>query len=60
MRDPERYRGLFVFAFTAIVMTVLGLWLAWVRDTERWELLALYFVVLGVVVWKFWGYRSPD
>jgi len=45
--------------FTTVVMAIIALWLAWVRDTERWDLLALYFVGLGFVIWKFWDYR-PD
>ncbi len=58
MRDPERYKGLFVFVFTSITMGILGLWLAWVRDTGRWYLFAIYMAVLGVVIWKLWDYRD--
>lgn len=60
LKDPERYKGLFVFTVTTIIMTVLGLWLAWVKDTGRWHLFAIYCAVLGFVIWKFWDYREPD
>lgn len=55
----ERYRGVFVFVFTLVAMTILGSWLAWVRDTGRWHYLAVYFVGLSAILWKFRGYR-PD
>jgi len=58
--SPGRGERIFVFVFTTVVMTVLGLWLAWVRDTERWHLLALFFVVLGIAIWKLWDYRPPS
>lgn len=56
MRDPERYKGLFIFVFTTVVMTVLASWLAWVRATDRTELLLLYFAGLGFVIWKYWDH----
>lgn len=59
MRNPERWGRIFVFVATTIIMAVIGLWLAWVRDTERWDYLAAYFVVLGFLIWKLWDYRPP-
>lgn len=53
-------RTLFVTTFTLVAMAMIGLWLTWVRETQRWDLLTLYFVVLGFVVWKLWDYREPD
>jgi uncharacterized membrane protein len=60
MREPGRGERIFVFAFTTVAMMIIGLWLAWVRDTERWGLLALFFAVMAVVIWKLWDYRPPD
>lgn len=59
MKDPERYKGLFIFVFTTVVMGVLGLWLAWVRDTQRWHLFAIFCAVLAVAIVKLWNYREP-
>ena len=53
-------RTFFVTVGTLLVMTILGLWLAWVRETQRWDLLTLYFCVLGFLIWKLWDYREPD
>ena len=39
-------------------MAIIGLWLAWARDTGRWELLTLYGVVLAILIWKLWD--TPD
>lgn len=53
-------RAIFVFVFTTVVMTILGLWLAWVRDTSRWHLFAIYCAALSFVIWKYWDYREPE
>lgn len=58
MRDPERYKGIFIFVVTTIIMTILGLWLAWVRDTGRWHLFAIYCAVMVVIIIKYWDYRD--
>jgi len=60
VRDPERYKGLFIFVFTTVVMLAVGLFLTWAKDTERWYLFAGYFVVLSFIIGKFWDYRPPD
>ncbi len=57
---PGRGERIFVFVVTTIVMAIIALWLAWVRDTGRWELFGLYVAGLGFVVWKFWDYRPPS
>jgi len=54
----ERYRSLFIFVFTALVMGVLGLWLAWIRDTERWGYFAAYTFVLGFFIGKWLDHRD--
>ena len=59
MKDPERYRGLFIFVFTTVVMGILGLWLAWIRDTGRWELFAAYCLVMVFAIGRLWNYREP-
>lgn len=59
MRDPERYKGLFVFVFTFVVMTIIGAFLFWVRETGRWEWFAVYCVVLAFIIGRTWNYR-PD
>ena len=60
MRDPERYKGIFIFVVTTIIMTVLGLWLAWVRETGRWHLFWIYCSVMAVIIVKYWNYRDDD
>lgn len=57
---PTRGERIFVFLFTTIVVVIVGIGLSWLRDTGRWELFALYFVVLGFVIWKFWDYCPPS
>ncbi len=56
--DPERYKGLFVFVFTSVSMTLLWIWQTWARETGRWEHQALFFAVLAFVIWKYWNYRD--
>lgn len=60
MQNLERYRGLFVFVFTMAVMGILGLWLSWVRDTERWNLFSAYCAVMAFIIVRFWNYRPRD
>jgi hypothetical protein len=58
--SPGRGEQIFVFVFTTVIVTIVGLWLAWVRETGRWELFALFSFGLGFVIWKFWDYRPPS
>lgn len=39
-------------------MAIIGLWLAWVCDTERWELMAIYAIATIAAMWKWWDYRD--
>lgn len=59
MKNPERWGRIFVFLTTTLIMAVIGLWLAWVRDTERWWHFTGYCAVLGFLIWRFWDYRPP-
>jgi hypothetical protein len=52
------YRALFVFVFASSVTALCGLYLEWTLATERYELFAGYFVVIGAIIWKFWDYRD--
>jgi hypothetical protein len=54
----ERWERVCVFAITTVIMAVIAVWLAWVMDTERWHLLALYLLVLSVIIWRYWDYRG--
>jgi len=56
---PGRGERIFVFAITTVIMAVLASWLMWVRDTERWTYLWLYFIVLAFVIGRLWNYRPP-
>lgn len=60
MRDPERWKPVFIFIVTTLILSVFSAWLAWVHDAERWGLLAGAYVVLLFIVWRFWDYRPPD
>jgi len=60
MRDLERWRPLFIVVATTLIMAVVGLFLAWVRSTERWFLFGLYCLAVGIIIWRFWDYRPPD
>jgi len=60
MREPERWKPVFIFVFTSVVLAILGVWMAWVRETERWWYLAGYYAVMFLVIWRLWNYRSPD
>lgn len=59
MKNPERWGRVFVFTFTTVVMFTLWLWLQWIRETERWHLLAGFGIVLAIAIWKLWDYRDP-
>lgn len=58
--NPERWGQVFVITVTTLTMTVLGLWLKWVRETERWDYFAVYCLILAVIIWRAWNYRLPD
>ena len=60
MRDPERYKGLFVFVVTTIGMTAIGIFLTWVRESGHWEWFAVYCVILAFIIGKYWDYRPPS
>lgn len=60
MRNPERWKGLFVFTFTTIIMAVIGVFLTWVKQTASWGYFAIYTAILGFIIGKFWDYRPPD
>ena len=60
MRDLERWRPVFIFVVTTLILGFFGLWLVWVRDTERWALLVGAYVGLFFIVWRFWDYHPPD
>ncbi len=59
MKNPERWGQVFVFTITTVTMAVLGLWLKWVRETEHWDYFAVYCLILGALIWKYWDYRPP-
>lgn len=51
-------RGIFIFLFTAISLTLLSSCLHWARDTDRPDVFAgivLFILLLG---WWFWDYRE--
>ena len=55
----ERWKGVFVFTFTTIVMAVprlpdMG------KQTGSWGYFAIYTPILGFIIGKFWDYRPPD
>ena len=51
---------LFVLAVSTVVMTALGLWLAWIKDTERWLYFLVYIAGLGGILWRYRNYRPDD
>lgn len=59
MKNRERWGKVFVFIATTLAMAVLGSWLMWVYETERWHLLAGYYVVIAFLIGKLWDYRPP-
>ncbi len=59
MKNPERWGQVFVITATTLAMAVLGLWLKWVRETEHWDYFAVYCLILGALIWKYWDYRPP-
>ena len=59
VKTPERWGHVFVITTTTLTMTVLGLWLKWVRETELWDYFVIYCLIIGVLIWKYWDYRPP-
>jgi bacteriorhodopsin len=59
VKNPERWGRIFVVTVTTVVMTVLGLWLQWVRETQRWDYFAIYCAVLVIIMWRLKDYREP-
>ena len=60
MRDIERYKPVFITAFTIIVMSVLASLVAWARETERYWILWGLSLILAFLIGKLWDYREPD
>lgn len=58
MKDPERYKGLFIFVFTTTAMTAIGFFLNWCRDNRRWDLFAVYAAAILYFMWRYWDDRD--
>lgn len=58
MGHSERNKSIFVTVFTSTVMGIIGLWLAWVLDAERWDLFTIYCAGLALLIYIFWDYRD--
>ncbi|MBA2125051.1 hypothetical protein DLM45_02265 [Hyphomicrobium methylovorum] len=58
--DPERWKPLFMFVCMTIGMGLLGVFVRFATSPENWHWYAGFWVVMGVIIWKFWDYRPPD
>ncbi|WP_181335370.1 hypothetical protein [Hyphomicrobium methylovorum] len=49
-----------MFVCMTIGMGLLGVFVRFATSPENWHWYAGFWVVMGVIIWKFWDYRPPD
>lgn len=60
MRDPDRWRPVFMLVWMTVTMGGLGLLVAWARETERYWILWGLSLLLAFLIGRLWNYREPD
>ena len=58
--DPERWKPLFIFVFMTVGMSLLGVFIRFATAPGNWHWYAVFWIAMGVFIWKFWDYRPPD
>ena len=60
MRDPDRWRPVFMLVWMTVTLGGLGLLVAWARETERYWILWGLSLLLAFLIGRLWNYREPD